>query len=237
MCNATKHISRVETRVHMLATGRAVGRSGIFGDSHMKLEPTARAVRRTIVGMTRQRARRFSSAVAVLIMAAAGMLSGCGSPDQPAPTTAPASSRATPTVSEQALTGELGYFRSGGIAGFRDQLIVSPDGTAVLERAGSEVARCKVKPEPLGHLAQLQSVAVKSVPKPGDQPQKMPPAHADRMTVGLVLGGTRIPSTAMDSTPPEWDQLMKVMSTLFSETVAFASSGPSMEPNSMCEPI
>lgn len=136
------------------------------------------------------------------------------------------------------LAGEVGYFRSGGIAGFTDQLMVSTDGVAVLQRRGKEIVRCQVKPAPLTTLAQLQAVAVKSIPSPSAAPRRMPPS-ADMMTVGLVVDGTRIPSGLLESSPTEWRQLFEQMSTLFDDAVAL-SPGATPTPNTsarMCDPI
>jgi len=173
----------------------------------------------------------------------AGMLAGCGTSGSDESggtvTASPSSSvSASATVGER-LAGEVGYFRSGGIAGFTDQLMVSTDGVAVLQRHGNEIVRCQVKPAPLAQLAQLQAVAVKSIPSPSAGPRKMPPSHADMMTVGLVVDGTRIPSGLLGSSPSEWRQLFEQMSTLFEDAVAL-SPGATPTPNtsaSMCDPI
>ncbi len=148
------------------------------------------------------------------------------------------SASASATVGDQ-LAGEVGYFRSGGIAGFRDQLTVSTDGVAVLHRQGKEIVRCQVKPAPLTQLAQLQAVAAKSIPSASSGPRKMQPAQADMMTVGLVVGGTRVPSSLLASSPAEWRTLFDQMSTLFEDAVAL-SPGATPAPHtsaSMCDPI
>lgn len=137
------------------------------------------------------------------------------------------------------LAGDLGYFRSGGIAGFRDQLTVASDGVAVLQRGGKEVLRCQVKPAPLAQLAQLQAVTSKSIPSPSVGPRSMPPARADMMTVGVIVEGTRVPSTSLASSPTEWRTLFEKMSSLFEDAVAL-SPGATAKPStsaSMCDPI
>jgi hypothetical protein len=198
-------------------------------------------VRRTDVNSHNHHVRARSCAVALaLTIATTGMLSSCGTSTGPVTVTSTGSpsSSAGAAVGDE-LAGDLGYFRAGGIAGFADQLTVSKDGVAVLQRHGKEVVRCKVKPAPLAQLARLQSVAVKSVPSPTAGPRNMPPAHADMMTVGLVVAGTRVPSKSLSSTPPEWQQLFEQMSTLFEETVALGP-GATATPNasaSMCDPI
>lgn len=187
--------------------------------------------------------RRRVAAVLALGALLAGMLTACGTSGSggsggPATVTATPSSSASATVGEQ-LASDVGYFRSGGIAGFRDQLTVSTDGVAVLQRHGNEIVRCKVKPAPLAQLAQLQAATAKSIPSPSDGPRRMPPSHADMMTVGLVVDGTRVPSSLLGSMSTEWRQLFEQMSTLFEDAVAL-SPGVTPTPNtsaSMCDPI
>jgi len=173
----------------------------------------------------------------------AGMLAACGTSGNGASggsVTATPSASASPTVGEQ-LAGEVGYFRSGGIAGFSDQLTVSTDGVAVLQRHGKEIVRCKVKPAPLAQLAQLQAVATKTIPSPSKGPRSTPPSYPDMMTVGLVIDGTRVPSSLLGSSPSEWRQLFEQMSTLFEDAVALSPGRtPTPSPNasaSMCDPI
>lgn len=137
------------------------------------------------------------------------------------------------------MAGEVGYFRSGGIAGFTDQLMVSTDGVAVLQRHGREIVRCQVKPGPLAELAQLQAATVRTIPSPGTGPRHVPRSHPDMMTVGLIVEGTRVPSSLLASSPAQWRQLLEQMSTLFADAVAL-SPGVSPSPNtsaSMCDPI
>ena len=187
--------------------------------------------------------RRAVAAVVALGALMAGMLAACGTSGNGASggsVTATPSASASPTVGEQ-LAGELGYFRSGGIAGFSDQLTVSRDGVAVLQRHGKEIVRCKVKPAPLAQLAQLQAVAATTIPSPSKGPRSVPPSHADMMTVGLVIDGTRVPSSLLGSSPSEWRQLFEQMSTLFEDAVALSPGRtPTPSPNasaSMCDPI
>lgn len=198
---------------------------------------------RNLVRLGRLPHRRRVAAVVVLGALLAGMLAGCGTSDSDesggtvtASTTSSVSASAT--VGER-LAGEVGYFRSGGIAGFTDQLMVSTDGVAVLQRHGKEIVRCQVKPAPLAELAQLQSATVKTIPSPSSRPMRMPPSRADMMTVGLIVEGTRVPSSLLGSSPAEWRQLFEQMSTLFEDAVAL-SPGVSPSPNtsaSMCDPI
>jgi hypothetical protein len=181
------------------------------------------------------------AAVVALGALTAGMLAACGTSGNGAsggPGTATPSASASAAVGDQ-LAGEVGYFRSGGIAGFSDQLTVSTDGIAVLQRHGNEIVRCKVRPAPLAQLAHLQAAAATTVPSPGKGPRSMPPSHPDMMTVGLVVDGTRVPSTMLGSSPLEWRQLFEQMSALFQDAVAL-SPGQTPTPKtsgSMCEPI
>lgn len=185
--------------------------------------------------------RRGVAAVVALGALMAGMLAACGTSGNGSSggsaTTTPSAS-ASATVGEQ-LTGAIGYFRSGGVAGFTDQLTVSTDGVAVLQRHGNEIVRCKVKPAPLAQLAQLQAVVATTIPSPSKGPRSMPPSRPDMMTVGLVVDGTRVPSTMLGSSPMQWRQLFEQMSALFQDAVAL-SPGQTPAPKtsgSMCDPI
>ena len=185
--------------------------------------------------------RRGVAAVVALGALMAGMLAACGTsgngPSGGSVTTTPSAS-ASATVGEQ-LAGAIGYFRSGGVAGFTDQLTVSTDGVAVLQRHGNEIVRCKVKPAPLAQLAQLQAVVATTIPSPSKGPRSVPRSHPDMMTVGLVIDRTRVPSSLLGSSPPEWRQLFERMSTLFQDAVAL-SPGQTPAPKasgSMCDPI
>jgi len=153
-------------------------------------------------------------------------------------TVSPSTSASASSNVGSELGGPLGYFRAGGIAGFMDELMVSTDGVAVLQRHGKEVLRCKVKSAPLAQLAQLQAVAVKSIPSASSRPVKSPP-HADMMTVGVIVNGVRVPSSEFASSTIQWTELFKTMSSLFEDAVAL-SPGATPSPNttaSLCDPI
>jgi len=189
------------------------------------------------------RPRRIIGTILATCALGTGMLTGCASPSGPAtastsPTASPA---ASPTVAASTpvpdLSTELGYFRSGGIAGFADVLTVATDGTAVVRRRGDTVAQCRVKPTPLGHLSDLAATATPSLPSLRRKgPTKVPPAMPDAMTTGLVVGGARYPIGTLESVPDDVRSLYRTMGDLFSQTLTFAGPGTHAA-TEWCEPI
>ena len=88
-----------------------------------------------------------------MVAAVAGLvLSGCGSESggagNPPPSVPPSSTpTSTPTVTQSTPVGAglpLTVSRTGGFAGFDDQVLITPDGIATVSSRGKETIRCKL---------------------------------------------------------------------------------------------
>jgi hypothetical protein len=93
---------------------------------------------------------RNLSRYAVVAAAAGLVLSGCGNESggvaNPPPSSAPSS---TPTVTQSTPVGAglpLTVSRTGGFAGFDDQVVIGSDGVATVSARGKETIRCKLDP-------------------------------------------------------------------------------------------
>lgn len=128
---------------------------------------------------------------AVLAAAAGLVLTGCGdesdpgagsSPSVPGPTT-PITSTPTPPPGAAGLP--LTVSRTGGFAGFNDQIVVGTDGIASVTSMGKDPSRCKLETAFLGTLtaaAQQVDWAAVGVTKPTIR-------HPDDMIIAVSSGG------------------------------------------------
>ncbi|MGZ4600959.1 hypothetical protein [Oryzihumus sp.] len=123
----------------------------------------------------------------VLALATTIMVGACGSTSgsslsSPAPTSSTAGAGGSPT----SLSAPLTVTRSGGVAGFRDRLVIGTDGVTSVSRHGEPSGRCRVDVALLRRIA-TASAAVdwSSLPAPTTQPR-----HPDDLVVIVSSGGS-----------------------------------------------
>ena len=100
--------------------------------------------------------RNLSSyTAAALGTAAAGLvLTGCGS-ESGGPSSTPQPTVTQPTVTQSTPAGTglpMTVSRTGGVAGFNDQVQIGTDGVATVSSRGKETVRCKLDPSLLTSL-------------------------------------------------------------------------------------
>ena len=113
------------------------------------------------------------------------------------------------------------YQRSGGFAGFLDELRIEGD-TLVVTRRKKELARRPLSAEEQQELAQLAKGA-ESAPAPGH----LGAPGADTFTISVTLGATRAPQLLFQGhaqvpsgLSPQWEALVKKLQALFSDAIA-----------------
>jgi hypothetical protein len=185
--------------------------------------------------------RRSAVATIGAITLAAGMLGACGNQHAPGATDSSPSTSAGGPVSDQTLTSDISYYRSGGIAGFHDRLRLSPDGVATLERGGKTVVRCRVRPAPLHQIAQSAAAARAATPPATPGHGKLTPKNPapDRITITVTVGDHTSTGAAIDNGDNQaWQSLYQTMGKLFAQTLALQPGNTAKAPQPpMCDKI
>ncbi|MFK4087307.1 hypothetical protein ACI2LF_24580 [Kribbella sp. NPDC020789] len=158
------------------------------------------------------------------VAALAGLvLSGCGDETSPsgAPATTPTPS--TPSVTESTPVGvglPMTVTRTGGFAGFDDQVVVAADGVATVSSRGKETVRCKLDPTvltPLASAAEQVDWASLAGGKPTAQ-------HPDDMVIAVAANGKL---ARLDA--PQLKPLVAPVSKLLTEA--------KIPPGNLCKPL
>jgi hypothetical protein len=124
------------------------------------------------------------AAVAGLVLSGCGNESGGGTgnpPPSPAPSSAPTVTQSTPVGTGLPLT----VSRTGGFAGFDDQVLITPDGVATVSSRGKETIRCKLDPSLLTTI----STASQQVDWASLVATKPTVKHPDDMIVAVSANG------------------------------------------------
>ncbi|MEV8375396.1 hypothetical protein AB0P21_21860 [Kribbella sp. NPDC056861] len=167
---------------------------------------------------------------AVLVAAAGLVLTGCGdesdpgagsSPSVPGPTSPTTSTpiTSTPTATPGGAGLPLTVSRTGGFAGFNDQLVVGADGVVNVTQMGKPPSRCKLETGFLGTLTeaakQVDWVSV-GVTKPSVR-------HPDDMIIAVSSGAglARLED-------PKLKPLVTPVGTLLTEAT---------KPGNLCKPV
>jgi hypothetical protein len=126
------------------------------------------------------------AALAGLVLTGCGNESGsAGSPTTPTPT-APTLPTASVTQSTPVGAGlPLTVSRTGGFAGFDDQVLISPDGVATVSARGKETIRCKLDPSLLATITS----AAQQVDWAGLVATKPTTKHPDDMILAVTANG------------------------------------------------
>ena len=133
------------------------------------------------------------------------------------------SQKTTPTSQSQPAVFPLTITRTGGIAGFRDVLVVSGNGLVSVTHKGQKPRRCQLTPETVKRLA----TAASQVPWSRITPASMHPSFPDDMV-------TAMQSPAGGPVRLEDPQAGK-KSQVFIELLNDLNSGPAA--SRMCMPI
>ncbi|GAA1249036.1 hypothetical protein [Oryzihumus leptocrescens] len=132
----------------------------------------------------------------VLALATTVMVGACGSTSgsslsSPATTSTTAAAGGSPT----SLSAPLTVTRSGGVAGFRDRLVIGTDGVTSVSRHGEPTGRCRVDEALMHRIASAAAgVGWSSLRPPATQPR-----HPDDLVVVVSSGrsGARIEDPAL----------------------------------------
>ncbi|WP_242000223.1 hypothetical protein [Kribbella rubisoli] len=125
------------------------------------------------------------------LAALAGLvLSGCGSESGAGgtPTTSNTPSPTMPSVTQSTPVGAglpLTVSRTGGFAGFDDQVLISPDGVATVSGRGKETIRCKLDPSLLATI----TAAAQQVDWASLVATKPTTKHPDDMILAVTANG------------------------------------------------
>jgi hypothetical protein len=125
-----------------------------------------------------------------VVAAVAGLvLTGCGDESGGAGgTTSSTPTPSTPTVTQSTPVGvglPLTVTRTGGFAGFDDQVVIGADGIATVSSRGKETVRCKLDPSLLTTI----STAAQQVDWAALQSTKPSTKHPDDMIVAVTANG------------------------------------------------
>jgi hypothetical protein len=130
---------------------------------------------------------RYAAAtvIAGFVLTGCGSESGTGSPSTPS-TSAPTLPTASVTQSTPVGTGlPLTVSRTGGFAGFDDQVQIGTDGVATVSKSGKETIRCKLDPSLLTTI----TTAAQQVDWASLAPTKPATKHPDDMIVAVSANG------------------------------------------------
>ena len=114
---------------------------------------------------------RILCATAVVVGATASCGGSATTPTRPA----------TPTSQSQPAVFPLTVTRTGGIAGFRDVLVVAGDGMVSVTRKGQKPRRCQLTPAAIDRL----TTAASQVPWSRITPASMHPSFPDDMVTAM----------------------------------------------------
>lgn len=107
--------------------------------------------------------------------------------------------------------------RTGGFAGFNDNLTVKDDGTATLVSRGKKPLTCTVEPKTFDELSAAMQ-AVGTAAAPGGKPSKTPPI-ADEIYLTLVVGDQTVRyqdlGDAASTWKPVFDAMNKILGAAF----------------------
>ena len=131
---------------------------------------------------------------------------------------------ATPEPSASSTAGDvqmsmpLTLKRTGGIAGFNDNLTVNADGTATLTSRGRKPLTCTVAAETFSKLNQaIQTVDAASVP--AAKASKTPPI-ADEIYLTLIVGEKTIRYQNLGDARATWQPIFDAMNQILSSAFA-----------------
>jgi hypothetical protein len=189
--------------------------------------------------------RRGVSAAALAGVVALGLVA-CGAqqattqtpstPDRsPAasPSTSPSTSPGTGNEEPMAVTITLR--RTGGIAGFMDDLTVEPDGTATLKSRGKDPITCTVKPTVRSKLeAAATATANEPAPRSESKTKKdLKTSTPDLLHLVLVVGDEEVRFSDLGPGAKAYRELFTLMSNVMSSAAAIQSGRPT-GPDSAC---
>jgi hypothetical protein len=130
-----------------------------------------------------------------------------------------APSASTQSVQEQPMS--IVYQRSGGFAGFLDELRIDGD-TLIVTRKKKEVARRTLTADEKQSLEKLKKDA-EAAPAPGH----LGHAGADTFTYSVTLGSAASPqlvftghAQAPNGLSPQWEALVEKLQALFTEAIS-----------------
>ncbi|MBM7785983.1 hypothetical protein [Tenggerimyces flavus] len=108
--------------------------------------------------------------------------------------------------------------RTGGFAGFNDNLTVKADGTATLVSRGNKPLTCTVEAKTFEKLNTAMQ-AMGTVAAPGGKPSKTPPI-ADEIYLTLIVGDQTIRYQSLGDAASTWKPVFDVMNQILGSAFA-----------------
>ena len=172
-------------------------------------------------------ARWRNTVVAACSIALIFVVAACGTeqfdPNAQGPTTSPtpeptSSPAPTSTSGDITMSMPLILRRTGGFAGFNDNLTVKADGTATLVSRGNKRLTCTVEAKTFEKLNTAMQ-AIGTAAAPGGRPSKSPPI-ADEIYLTLVVGDETIKYQNLGDAAATWKPIFDVMNQILGSAFA-----------------
>lgn len=163
------------------------------------------------------------AAVAGLVLSGCGNESGGSAGNPPPPQASSSTPSGTPTVTQSTPVGTGLPFtvsRTGGFAGFDDQVLIGTDGVATVSSRGKDTIRCKLDPSLLTTI----TTAVEQVDWASLVATKPATKHPDDMILAVSANG---------KTARLEDPKVKVLAGPVSKLLTQAA----IPPGKLCKPI
>lgn len=129
--------------------------------------------------------------------------------------------------------GAVVLHRTGGVAGFSDELTVYPDGTAELTtmRGNDDPVTCTVDPDIMQRITtRAQSLNA----EPSTDPDFKPKTNPDAMYTHLSYGDTTVAYEELAEDEKQWRQLFDSMSKILGSATALRSGTASPDGSPAC---
>ncbi|HEV7826431.1 MAG TPA: protealysin inhibitor emfourin [Mycobacteriales bacterium] len=136
--------------------------------------------------VTRSTALRLAA-----LAVAAVVLGGCGgSPPSPAGSTAPPAPSSSAPAPAPTPGETIRYVRSGGVAGLRESLVITPDGTAVL--TSRQFPSPRRSPLTAAERTALASALAQAELQPAPRRRSLRPGHPDEFSYTVTVGSVTL---------------------------------------------
>jgi len=177
--------------------------------------------------------RRGGMAVALTGVLVLG-LAACGT-ERATTEAQPTPTASTTTPGSDLSDSTLTLRRTGGIAGFHDELTVGTDGKATLKSRGKKPITCTVNPKLRAQIAATADTASREAPPRSKSQGKkgLPTATPDALYLQLVIGGEEIRLDDLRESDQAYRDLFRLMNDVMVSVTALRS-GQSATPGSAC---
>ncbi len=124
--------------------------------------------------------------------------------------------------------------RSGGIAGFRDELTVGSDGTTTLKSRGHEPFTCTVNPKMRSKIETASASADKApAPRSKQGKKRLKTANPDTLYLTLTLGDQEVRFEDLGESDQAYREIFRLMNDVMTSAAAIRG-GKTVAPDSAC---